>query len=240
MFGGLGGISQYNPLPLYDIASLTTIGANMKDILHLMIKYYSNIHRETLRTRINEFFESWDNIEILFLKPLVEGLVLEKYPDKEIYDALVSKKPNYRCWLFSWFKGAIYLDFKYWDGSKYFVNIEESNLEYNKEQRYFGIIRNQWEKWILDNMNRNKIAEITGLTVSSVKYVIREKFGGRYNYLCSYRREKTIELLAKGINLREIYEKYFQKKFFTTHGREAFERCFDGLTLEQIIEKYKV
>ena len=236
--GGSGGVTKYISYPLYDIIALVTLGANQKDIINVLEKFYPRISRGTLQDKINEYFESWDEVEINYLKPIIEALVLEGYSDREIYDSLVSKNPNYRCFLFSWFKDGLELDFNLWEKIQIFDNIDEVRKSYNKRQEYFGIERSQWEKWLLEGITRDEIAQITGLSVSNVKKVISKKFGGRTNFLISYRREKTIELLRMGVDFKEIFEDHLGMSNFKSHGRETFARWFDGLTLEQIRKLY--
>ncbi|MBY9005976.1 MAG: hypothetical protein KGD63_04385 [Candidatus Lokiarchaeota archaeon] len=237
--GGTGGLEKYISYPLYDIIGLMTLGANQKDILSILGKFYPKITRTTFQNRIKEYFISLEDAKISFLKPLIEALILEGYDGREIFDTLLSKNPQDHGILSTWFREGIELDFSYWENIMIFDNVEATRLRYKDLKRYFCIERSLWEEWVLEGISQGKIAKANKLAVSNVGYVYKNKFGGYRNYLYSHRMKKTIELLGKEIDFKEIYEDYFKLNYFNIRGRESFEIWFNGdYTLEQIKELY--
>ncbi len=87
-------------------------------------------------------------------------------------------------------------------------------------------------------MTDKEINRQTGLSLFSIGKIWKEKFGGKTNFLYSYRRERTIELLREGWDITDIYEIEFGFDNFGDNGERDFKKWFPELTIDQIIQFY--
>ncbi len=84
----------------------------------------------------------------------------------------------------------------------------------------------------------NEIAEISGLLFNTIVSVYKHNFGGRYKILLNYRRDLTIKMRRKGMSLKNIYTFIFKKHYYPSNFRRDFKSWFNGMTPEQIEEKW--
>jgi len=240
--GGQGGL-PYIFLPLYDIAGMIALGCTQKKIFKILNKLYSNdfmnfkIGENTLRRRIIEECGNWVNAQRLFLKPVVEALVYISFSDNKIYDTLSSPHSK-EGWLYRWWKKGDKLDIEFWIDSRELDISKESVKLLSPEVKFCGIPISKWEEWAIKEIPNNKIAEISGLSFNTIVSVYKHNFGGRNKILLNYRREKTITMRKTGMSLKNIYTSIFKKPYYPSNFRRDFKSWFNGMTPEQIEEKW--
>ena len=240
--GGQGGL-PYIFLPLYDIVGMIVLGCTQKKILEILNKLYGNdfmnskIGENTLRRRIIEECEDWVNAQRLFLKPVVEALVYLRFSDKKIYNTLSSPHSK-EGWLYKWWKLCEKLDFKFWIDSRELDISKGRERLLNLGVKFCGIPKSKWEEWAIKEIPNNKIAEISGLSFNTIVSVYKLNFGGRNNILLNYRRDKTIKMRKKGMSLKNIYISIFKKTYYPSNFRRDFKAWFNGLTPEEIEERW--
>ncbi|KKM74046.1 hypothetical protein LCGC14_1404290 [marine sediment metagenome] len=240
--GGQGGL-PYIFLLLYDIAGMIALGVTQKKILKILNKLYSKdfmnfkIGENTLRRRIIEECLNWVNAQKIFLKPVVEVLVLIGFSDKKIYDTLSSPHSK-EGWIYRWWKKGDKLDFEFWIDSRELDISKESERYFNPEVKLCGIPISKWEEWAIKEIPNSEIVEISGLSFNTIVSVYKHNFGGRNKILLNYRRDKTIKMRKKGMSLKNIYISIFKKNYYPSNFRRDFRKWFNGMTPEQIEEKW--
>ncbi len=235
--GGAHG-RKTNTIPLYDVAGMIALGYNIKGITKVLNKYYKGSwSEETVRRQIFNFFGSWDEIQVEFLKPVVEGLVYERFSYKEIYNKLGSYLES-KGWVYSWWMGEEKLDYKFWKEHPEYLDIEKINkIIKNTDKVICGIELDKLARLILEKKTNVQIAREFKVSEYDVRIVMKI-LGGKVNFIKKYRKLKTKELRKLGWSLKNIYIKVFGLKSFGNHGARDFEKWFDGWSLKKIEEKY--
>jgi hypothetical protein len=177
-----GGGGKVRKLPLYDIASLISLGCNLRTIHDILNNNYEDIDISInpLLRRVRQFFGSWYEAQLRFLKPVIEELYEEGYTRYDIYRAMqYADSPG--SWFKQWAKGNEFLygeledidwenvDLKKWDN-----NIDA--LIYDIKAEYYGIPRSQWYQWLLSGITILRIADMAELSRNRVESVYKDKF----------------------------------------------------------------
>ena len=159
------------------------------------------------------------------------------FSDKKIYDTLSSPHSK-EGWLYKWWKKGEKLDFEFWIDSCELDIRRESERLLSPEVKFCGILKSKWEEWAINEIPNNKIAKISGLSFNTIISVYKHNFGGRNEILLNYRKDKTIKMRKKGMSLKNIYISIFKKTFYPSNFRRDFKAWFNGMSPEQIEERW--
>lgn len=203
--------TKYISLPLYDIAFMIALGLKLKLITEILNNIYDlEVNNNLVNTRIREFWQSWENAQEKFLKPVFQALIEQnKYTFAEIRDTLkYSHKGLYKIFK-RFFNGLTFNQLKTvmarnnynWDSLGHMAE----NYKDDKKIRGFSILK--WREWFIKGVPLGDIAELTGfksgLAMRTFLYnnkKILTEFGGRgYEKIVDKcRRERTIERILDG------------------------------------------
>ena len=282
MHSNLEHVGEYISLPLYDIAFMISIGYRGYEIAKFIRKLYGikDLEVNIVYSRINQFFDSRENAEDIFLKPIIQS-ILERFPNMtgDQIGKLIHRKSGRQFFIkigspFNrWFgdftltevKKAVVLEGFNWKNIDHFIE------EIRKGNYIRGHHKTQWIELFIKGVSNEEMAEFGGYRSPEP---FRHRFfnlkesrkafnvSNRKEAVKKYRKLKTIETIRNNpspslLTLENLYtnvfeyqnrEEYVKKYKDTTGGgnshfehslKRYFERLFDGMLIQEIIEKFK-
>lgn len=222
-----GSTVKYIALPLYDIAFMVALGYSEVKIMSIINTIYELTLKRSNQVsyRIRDFFNSFTNAQILFMKPVVLE-VLKKFPD---ISALELSKVfgygkdfgNFKESIFrKFFEGASFKDIKRLRSRSDFNwnNLRELIRDYRDDIKIKGFSKNTWIEWLIKDLPNMKICERIGLNPrdsysaqSSIEYILKNSDIGmsKREAVKYFRKLKTIDYKLKGKNIKWIYTVIF-------------------------------
>ncbi|MFX1569006.1 MAG: hypothetical protein ACFFCV_11645 [Promethearchaeota archaeon] len=240
-----GSDGQYIQLPLIDIAAMLSIGIKPKRIHRLIVKLYSiDVAYETVSERIRDIWEGYSDALELFLKPVVEALIMDDsdFQFNEICTAINRDRSNARMYLKYWYNGRTFLILK---TLKKKGVLDWSNLPfYNEEERpeLRGISLKTWKKWSIEGVTCKKIGEKLGLNEETIRQTYKDipELGSPQKCRDTLRKKIIRKLLAENWDPKKIMEDKFKMTPRDNYCIKIFyERLFHGLKFEEIVVKGK-
>jgi len=254
------GPLKYISLPLYDIAFMIALGYRPKLIAKILNKNYNlGVNNNIVNARIREFWQSWENAQEKFLKPVVQALIEQnKYSYSEIKDSFkYSHKGFYKVFK-RFFKDLNFNQLKMVMARKNFdwESLKQIAEDYKDDKKIRGISLFKWKEWFVKGVPLGDLAELTGFKSENgiktflnkdEKAIIEFGGGGYEKIVDKFRRERTIECLLDldenkdlewiyvndfGLNSRDDYKVDYH---FDRQLAAFFERLFDfKLTIDEL------
>jgi len=258
-----GSVQNYIALPLYDIAFMITLGYNETEIAErLNIEYDLNLNSKQISYRIIDFFNGLQKARVLFIKPILQEILIE-FPNIkrddffEIFKYFRVFSPDLE--LFKvFFEGLRFKELKWLIRQKDFDwdNLKQLAEDLKNKTKIRGVSKTQWIEWLIKNEPNLNICNKIGLnikdshsataTISRIINSSTELIGkSKMEAVRYYRRIKTIEYKLQGKTLKWIYaQKFllentgfwnlnrFHDKFF---GSIVSYEVLDSMNIEELI-----
>ena len=222
-----GSIHKYISLPLYDIAFMIALGYNETEIAErLNIEYDLNLNSKQISYRIIDFFNGLQKARVLFIKPMLQEILIE-FPNIkrddffEIFKYSRIFSPDLE--LFKvFFEGLRFKELKWLIRQKDFDwdNLKQLAEDLKDTTKIRGVSKTQWIEWLVKNEPNLNICNIIGLnikdshsattTISRIINSSTELIGkSKMEAVRYYRRIKTIDYKLQGKTLEWIYTQKF-------------------------------
>ena len=223
-----GSTKNYIALPLYDMAFLLALGYSEGGISDILNNTYAlSTNNFQIGYRIRDFFESFINAQILFMRPVVVE-ILTNFPSIELSELS-------RAFGYNRFGNGQYSIFrKFFEGLNFvklrnlmrrpdfdWDNLKELAKEFKDVNKIKGFSKSKWIKWLIKDIPNMKICEKIGLNPKdshvaqkSIDYILNNSEIGMSKRIAVkyFRRLETIEYKLKRQSLKWIYTTIFGLK----------------------------
>ncbi len=244
-----GGGGPYRKLPLYDIAYLISLGANLEEVSRLISDAYpdSSISYSTVKKRVHEFWGSFYQAQEELLTPIIKKLLHFNYKGFDIWSTFKSASVA-DSYLAAWAQGKVSIKFP----KAYHDRLTDSaRINYVKkieERSFYGIPVSKWTEWAIQGLSRSELNAM-GISEESVKIVRKQLFEGDYQLKqIELRKIRTLRRLKEGWSFFDIFTKEFRRTYSTETKysekaskhrlRELFMSfLFPGMTMDEILSK---
>lgn len=255
--GGSGGKKLDYDLPVFDYLALVSLGFKHEEIIKALTQIYKkNFASSTFSTEISRVFSSYEELQEIVLKPVVEKLIKdsEDFLFRDIAASVRLDTTTLNSKLHKWFEGKRFIDLKalikvgLLDWSK----IQDYNIELIKTLK--GYSKDEWTQWLITASRNITLKDIAKKAGFSIHYLTSKKFAkplsriliaediGKLGVLRKeLRRKTTIELLKKGFDPKDLLENKFKIKYRSpSQLRLFFNTLFSdvGINFYDLINMY--
>jgi len=241
-----GSIYKYISLPIYDIAFMIIMGYHETDIAKILNNEYNlNLNPKQVGYRVIEFFKGLQNARVLFMKPILQDILI-KFPNikrddfYEIFKYFRIFAPDLE--LFKvFFENLNFKQVKKLIRQKDFVwdNLKQLAEDLRDTTKIKGVSKSQWVEWLIKNEPNLNICKILGLDIkdshsatSTISRIIQSSsqlFGNsKSEAVRYYRRIKTIDYRLQDKSLEWIYTQKFNLKTKGSWNLARFHNKFFG------------
>ena len=238
-----GSTGQYIDLPIVDIAAMVTLGLNPKVISNTINKVYNiKVSYETVSERIRDIWDSFQNAQEIYLKPVIEFLIKDEYDFKlnEIALVINRDRSNLRQYIKRWYCGRSIRDLKNLQARGIMDWSNLSPFQENQRPELRGIPLDTWKKCAVQGVSCRAIGEKLKLSEETIRQTFKSipEIRNLKLYRESARRRIIKDHLIKGRDPKEIMRQLFKLKPKDNFDVASFyERIFPNLTFKSIIEK---